>query len=362
MKAGNKTLLIVALVLIAGAIFVIESMKPDRVDVGNADIPSAVGIPDISQKEKMYERAKEISTPDGFINTEPFTIEELIGEKIVLVDFWTYSCINCQRTLPYLNSWYEKYADDGLVIVGLHTPEFDFEKDFDNVSRAVDKWGIEYPVVLDNDFSTWRSYNNRYWPRKYLIDVDGFIVYDHIGEGGYEETEMKIVELLNELKARKGESSLVADQGKPVGVQDVDFAKVQTPETYLGSARLQYITGLPSVDCFGKSCQFDRPEKVPLNSFALDGAWVIEAESAIQKSETGSIALRFSASKVNLVAEGFDGPVTAEIVLDGASLGKITIDEADLYNLIDLDGKYGEHLLEVFFSSPGVSAFAFTFG
>src|SRR3989344_509188 len=142
----------------------------------------------LSSKEKSnkYELAKEITTPDGFINTDgkPITISELIGKRVILLDIWTYSCINCQRTTPYLNAWYEKYKDKGLVIVGLHTPEFEFEKIYQNVLDATNRLGIKYPVVLDNDYSTWNAYQNRFWPRKYLINIDGYVIYDHIGEGG----------------------------------------------------------------------------------------------------------------------------------------------------------------------------------
>jgi thiol-disulfide isomerase/thioredoxin len=155
---------------------------------------------DKEKKSKIYKAAKEITSPDGFINTESqsITIGEFVGKKVVLIDFWTYSCINCQRTLPYLNKWYEKYKNEGLEIIGIHTPEFEFEKKYDNVKKATEKFGIKFPVVLDNDFSTWRAYQNNYWPRKYLIDIDGYIIYDHIGEGAYEETEQKIKAALSE--------------------------------------------------------------------------------------------------------------------------------------------------------------------
>ena len=151
-------------------------------------------------------RYQEIVGPSGFVNTDGITIRELIGQKIVLVDFMTYSCINCQRTFPYLNAWYGKYKDQGLEIIGIHTPEFAFEKDIDNVREAMKHFGISYPVVLDNDYATWNAYGNRYWPRKYLIDIQGNVVYDHIGEGDYEETEMKIRELLEERAQVLGEN------------------------------------------------------------------------------------------------------------------------------------------------------------
>ena len=188
------------------------------------------------EKAKKYELAKEITTPDGFINTaeQPIIISELIGKKVILIDFWTYSCINCQRTTPYLNSWYEKYKDDGFVIIGIHTPEFEFEKDYDNVKKAVEKFGIKFPVVLDNDYSTWTAYKNKYWPRKYLIDLEGYIVYDHIGEGAYEETERKIQEALEERMVALNESGEIDEAlTKETYVKSGETS----PETYFGSAR-----------------------------------------------------------------------------------------------------------------------------
>jgi thiol-disulfide isomerase/thioredoxin len=158
----------------------------------------------ISRKEAEFVRAEEISAPSGFINAEDVSVNEARGEKVVLLDFWTYSCINCQNTQPYLNRWHERYADDGLRIVGVHTPEFGFEKEYANVERAVREAGIEYPVVLDNSYATWNAYDQRYWPAMYLIDADGFVRYRHFGEGAYGETEAKIRELLAERDRIKG--------------------------------------------------------------------------------------------------------------------------------------------------------------
>jgi thiol-disulfide isomerase/thioredoxin len=159
---------------------------------------------EIGRKEAEFRRAEEIVTPAGFINTDGVSIEEARGDKVVLVDFWTYACYNCQNTQPYLNAWHEEYADDGLLIIGVHTPEFAFERDPANVEQAVREAGIEYPVVLDNSYATWNAYDQRYWPAMYLIDADGFIRYEHIGEGGYEETEAKIRELLAEKDRSSG--------------------------------------------------------------------------------------------------------------------------------------------------------------
>ncbi|MCB9805783.1 redoxin family protein [Candidatus Nomurabacteria bacterium] len=308
----------------------------------------------------------EITNPSGFVNTEPIQIADFVGKKVILIDFMTYSCINCQRTFPYLNEWYEKYKDDGLVIIGIHTPEFAFEREIDNVKVAMEKEGIQFPIVLDNDYGTWRAYGNKYWPRKYLIDVDGKIVYDHIGEGKYDETEEKIVELLSELNDRKIE----IEKGELTEKDEVDFSKVKTRETYLGANRVEYLANLPNTTCLNASCSYFSSGNLKLNTFELQGQWKLESEEAILESETGSIFIRFSSNKVNLVA---GGDSSAQIYLDGQliskeSSGKEVIDSKvsftnhDLYNLVDLQGNYGEHLLEIRLIDGEFQGFAFTFG
>ena len=396
----RKIILGISILIIAAVIFYLESSKVTPVsDIVNQDINVEKIVQEgskntvtttteeegtgtlaettkerLARKSALYEPAKEISSPDGFINTDGIKISDLIGKKVILVDFWTYSCINCQRTLPYLNDWYKKYADQGLVIIGIHTPEFEFEKDYNNVAKAVEKYGIKYPVVLDNDYSTWRSYENRYWPRKYLIDIDGFIVYDHIGEGGYDETEQEIVKLLNEKNKILGTGGEVAmNDAPPANVDNVDFAKVGSPETYLGSARLERLANLPSQDCIGRTCEYHVAEPITLNSFQLDGRWGMEPEQVTLESDTGSIFYRFNANKVNLVVGKADG-IKAEIYLDGKLItpekagrdvqddGTVTFSAADLYNLVDQKGEYSEHVLEIRFLEKGINAFAFTFG
>jgi len=353
-----------------------KNVRQESIDSGSVEELEQLRIAAIKRieaKEQKFETAKEITTPDGFINSDTISISELIGKKVILIDFWTYSCINCQRTTPFLNSWYEKYADKGLVILGLHTPEFEFEKMYENVERAVRKFDIKYPVILDNDFSTWKSYRNRYWPRKYLIDIDGFIVYDHIGEGGYDETEEKIVELLNERSLILGERSVLRDMMQPQEIDKVDFTLVQSPETYLGSARIEYINNLPSRDCLSATCDYKASNDITLNTYQLDGRWTINPEESVLESGEGTIFIRFSASKVNLVAGANGNDVQAEIYLDGLLIdalnagadvtdGVVTFRESDLYNLVDLKGKYGEHMLEIRFLDTDISVFAFTFG
>ena len=234
----NPQKIIVSVILLAaivGGITYLNSQKASRSGGESVEVKT-----NVNKEEKLarYEPAKEITTPDGFINTggEPITIGEFIGKKVILVDFWTYSCINCQRTTPYLNAWYEKYKDEGLIIVGIHTPEFEFEKIYQNVLDATEELGIKYPVVLDNDYSTWTAYRNRFWPRKYLIDIDGFIVYDHIGEGAYEETETKIQEVLRERNKALGVLESVSGEV-------VSFGDAAAPSRTGGGSAEMYLGG-----------------------------------------------------------------------------------------------------------------------
>jgi len=320
-------MLIVVLAAIIGSILYLQSQKTNP-SVGSEDIAEIqlLGTTTREEKAKKYETAKEITTPDGFINTPsassgqatPISIGEFIGKKVVLVDFWTYSCINCQRTLPYLNAWHKKYSDKGLVIIGLHTPEFQFEHEYKNVLAAVEKFGVEYPVVLDNDFSTWRAYKNRYWPRKYLIDIDGFIVYDHIGEGGYEETEKKIQELLNERMAALNEAGEVPSEiAKPSGVSDNVFLGPRSPEIYFGSLRNARLgSGERGVAGMQK---FSQPADAELDTLYLVGSWDIQDEYAKTESADAKIIFRYRAKNVFIVA-GAQNPTALKILRDGKPL------------------------------------------
>ncbi len=211
----RKIILVIILILIVGAIVYINAKKPAHIDssqaadVTSAPLTTVAGTTTdrtavLAAKAKEYPKAKELVDPSGFVNAAPFKLSDLIGKKVILIDFWTYSCINCQRTIPYLNAWYQKYKDSGLVIVGVHTPEFDFEKDIHNVTAGVQKAGITYPVVLDNDMGTWNAYGNQYWPHEYLIDIDGYVVHDHIGEGDYATTEQAIQAALQERNTALG--------------------------------------------------------------------------------------------------------------------------------------------------------------
>ena len=314
----------------------------------------------IEEKRGKFIMAPDISTPDGFINTNnlPITISEFKGKKVVLLDIWTYSCINCQRTIPYLNEWHKKYEDEGLVIIGLHTPEFSFEKIQKNVEKAVKDFGIEYPVVLDNDFSTWNAYENRYWPRKYLIDIDGYIVYDHAGEGQYRETEVAIQKALGERVDRLNMNMAVSSNiSKPSGVISVDSGKVKSGEVYFGSARNEYLeNGRAGIS--GEQV-FSLPQEISFNKLYLDGIWDLTSEYAENKN-ISSIIFNYEARNVYMTA-GSTLEVEVEIYKDDVFVKKITIKDETLYSVIE-DSDYGRHTLKIKIPREGLKAFTFTFG
>ncbi|PLX28585.1 cytochrome C biogenesis protein [Candidatus Parcubacteria bacterium] len=317
-------------------------------------------------KEQFYPQYTDIVNPSGFVNTDGITIEELIGKKVVLVDFWTYSCINCQRTMPYITSWYDKYRDEGLEIISIHTPEFAFEKKIENVIDAAERFGIEYPIVLDNDYSTWAAYKNRYWPRKYLIDIDGFVVYDHIGEGAYEQTENKMQELLEERSERIGESKeFTLDLSTNLG----EKSQAKSPEIYFGSARNSKL-GNGASGRAGEQILSMRDDDDVLNTLYLHGSWNIEPEYAQTVGEGNKVRFRYNADKVFMVAES-DEPAKVRVMRDGVDVGtyggndilnsQLEIGESKLYHLID-EPDAGEHTLEFIVDDPGVRIYTFTFG
>lgn len=314
---------------------------------------------------------KEIVAPAGFVNTngEPIKIGDYIGQKVILLDVMTYSCINCQRTFPYVVSWYEKYKDQGFIAIGIHTPEFAFEKDIKNVEEAMKKFGITFPVVLDNDYGTWNAYGNQYWPRKYLIDIHGNIVYDHIGEGAYEETEQKIQELLKERAQVLGES--VSNLGT-LASDTVASTKPEagSPETYFGSARNSLLAnGTP-----GQSEQktFTLPTNLEINKLYLAGTWQVNPESA-GSIENAKVLYNYAAKDVYFVASSASGAsapvevwqdghlVSTERGSDVGESGVVLIKESRLYHLVH-NPKADFHTLELHLQSPGTLLFTFTFG
>ena len=363
LKNKRYILLIATLIVIVTLIYYLESTKVKP----NFDIQQSVSETELDNILKVgYEKAPELVGINGYINIDNIKINELRG-KVVLIDFWTYSCINCIRTLPYLKSWYDKYNDKGLVIIGVHTPEFEFEKDYNNVKQRVEKFGIKYPVVQDNDYLTWRAFNNRYWPHKYLIDKDGYIRYDHIGEGGYEETEMKIQELLEEM----GEFIDLE-----ITKEELQERKPITPETYAG-----YSFAVPRGQILGNKENY-QPEKIinyeDVNEFIpnriyLQGSWFNGKDDLLHTGIDGKVQLLFTASSVNIVSDSGEeqeievlinnNPISREqagndiLIKDGKSI--IKIDEPRLYNIAD--GDYGGYLLTLKVKNK-FQFFAFTFG
>ncbi|TSC55441.1 MAG: Thiol-disulfide isomerase [Parcubacteria group bacterium Gr01-1014_18] len=377
----RKILLILALIAIIGSIYYIENQTVDKAPASTDGQSQIMGMTK-AEKQKKYPWAYELSSIDGYINTglsaggEPqqFKIGDLIGKKVILVDFWTYSCINCQRTTPYLNDWYVKYKDLGLEIIGVHTPEFEFEKNYANVTKAVEKFGIKYPVVLDNDFSTWRDYQNRYWPRKYLIDIDGYIVYDHIGEGGYDETEAKIQELLAE-RAKALGLEMKNPLDMPVGGVDksTGAGAIQpgSPEVYFGSTRNELLSnGTPGKN---GSVAFTLPAEFVKNRLYLGGKWTLTDEYARSESKGAKIVFRYEGKDVYMVARASKGTLL-HVFLDGkkveSSMGfdlaassseSLFISEDRLYHIIHHSSNE-EHVLELEADGAGVEVYTFTFG
>lgn len=347
---SNKTryaLLGAVLIIVVATIVYIESGR-----ISTSTINQEASIEDIDssvEKDMMYEKAKEIVRPSGYVNSDPIKISDFIGEKVVMIDFMTYSCINCQRTYPYLNAWHEKYKDQGLQIIGIHTPEFDFEKDIDNVRDAAVQFGLEFPLVLDNDYGTWRAYGNRYWPRKYLIDIDGYIVYDHIGEGAYDETEMKIKELLEERADKLDEEIELDDSFVDPNAIVVDKSGPRSPEIYFGSLR----NNLLEVDTV--------PENPITNQLYLVGDWDIEPEYAEALTANSKVVFKYQASVVYFVASA-DSDVEVTVMRNGQEINKFTVNDEKLYTVIENPEGYGEYTLEFSGDKPGLKIYTFTFG
>ena len=368
MVERNTLTLVIVLAIIAVAIIYLESTKPQIPPNPTQQIlPGVAGSQDASS---AYPAAPELAGITGYINTPSnLTIASLRG-KVVLVDFWTYSCINCIRTLPYLESWYEKYAKDGLVIIGVHTPEFDFEKKLGNVQAAVGKFGIKYPVVLDSGRATWYAYNNQYWPRDYLIDANGRIRFDHIGEGGYDETESQIVQLLSEAK----NSTVPMNSAPPAGVVQPDFGQVNTPEIYLGAARRSEPLGNANPLYPGEQFSAVMPAgALAPNVPYLEGNWTNGADAVELSGEKGAVELDFSAKNVNIVA-GSPSGTNLTIFIDGnraamqdcagapdSPSGSCPVSGERLYSILTLP-QYGQHVLRIDAEGSGFELFTFTFG
>ncbi len=299
-------------------------------------------------KLQDYGQAPDFRGIGQWLNSKPLTLASLRG-KVVLIDFWTYSCVNCIRTLPYVKRWSETYRDAGLVVVGVHTPEFAFEHVPENVEKAVRSFGIDYPVALDSDYGTWTAWGNRYWPAEYYVDRQGHVRYAHFGEGDYGETEKVIRTLLAEQDLPEPVSGLISDRTP---------REALTPETYLGTDRLSSLVGSPVVE--GREATYEIPKVVPQSSVAYGGRWLVGGERIVA-GEDARLRLSYHARDVYLVLGkgGADGSVRVSV--DGKPVKTVTVTGDRLYTLAALPGPAADHTLDLSFS-PGVEAYAFTFG
>jgi cytochrome c biogenesis protein CcdA/thiol-disulfide isomerase/thioredoxin len=321
--------------------------------------------------------ADEGSMPDlsgavAWLNSPPLTRNSLRG-KVVLIDFWTYSCINCLRTLPYVEGWAAKYKDAGLVVIGVHTPEFAFEKERANVEKAVRDLKVNYPVAIDSDYKIWRAFNNEYWPAHYFIDGKGRIRYHHFGEGEYGESERVIQQLLKENGAQSLSEGVIIASANGVEAAP-DNGNVRSPETYIGYHRAEHFASAEPVAHDSRKAYTLLP-RLSLNQWGLAGAWKVGAESAVLQTAPGKVAFRFHARDVHLVlGPAKDGkPIRFTVKLDGTppgedhgsdadAAGAGTVQEHRLYQLIRQKGPVEDRTFEIEFLDPGVQAFAFTFG
>ena len=371
-------ILIILGVAVGVAIALSSSSKGEVANVAIKDLKEIANpsqTQTVVEKTKNYPKYHEIEKPGGYVNTDgkPVKVADYIGKKVILLDFMTYSCINCQRTFPYLAQWYEKYEDKGLIIIGIHTPEFAFEHDINNVTKAMQEFGLKFPVVLDNDYGTWNAYGNNYWPRKYLIDIDGYVVYDHIGEGEYDKTEAKIVSLLDERAKKLGEADVTMIKGAEIkGDTEPSTFKDISPETYFGSKRNEYLGNGRKLFMGTGTQELTIPSTIKNNTLYLGGTWNFTDEYAESKTAQASIMYNYAAKNVYFVASSKEG-VRVKILIDGNIIDKsmagsdvdaegyVNIKEDRLYNLIK-GTDYKSHNLKMEIETSGLEAYTFTFG
>jgi thiol-disulfide isomerase/thioredoxin len=308
----------------------------------------------------------------GWLNTDPLTPEGLRG-RVVLVDFWTYTCVNWVRTLPYLRAWAAKYGDDGLTVIGVHTPEFGFERNVDNVITQSRHFGVEYPIALDSDYGVWSAFANHFWPAVYIADAEGRIRFHHFGEGEYPMTEMVIQQLLLDAGAGDIDQDLVMVEPRGLEVA-ADWGTLQSPETYVG---YRQSTGFAQDDVarFDQPRVYAPPLRLPLNTWGLAGTWTVTGDAGILDEPGGRIAFQFHARDLNLVMgpSSQEASVPFRVFLDGEVAqdalgtdvdpdGSGTVSDQRTYQLIRQRGPVADRLFEVEFQEPGVEAYCFTFG
>jgi len=315
-------------------------------------------------------KAPNLAGISDYLNTSPEKLSKDMENKVILYDIWTYSCVNCIRTLPYITAWDEKYAEQGLLIIGIHSPEFEFEKDAENVQVAMDKYGIDYPVVLDNDMKTWKAFENNYWPRKYIADHQGNLRYDHIGEGGYQETEKIIQQLLEERSTAMKIEAMSSTS--LVSIEEFEHTLFRTPELYFGYKFAQNRNQLGSEEGFqhGKIVKYYEPNNIELNKFYPIGNWNNQEDSMELTETNGSIKLSYNAKEVNIVTENY---AELEIFLDGIPLtkehqgtdivegNKLKVSNPGMYNIISNEIS-STHMMEIKIQGEGFRIFTFTFG
>jgi hypothetical protein len=308
----------------------------------------------------------------GWLNSPPLTPAGLRG-KVVLASFWTYTCINWLRQLPYLRAWAGKYSGQGLVVIGVHTPEFGFEHDSGNVRRAVQEMQIDYPVATDNDYAVWRAFGNHYWPALYFADAQGRLRHHYFGEGEYGQSEMIIQQLLAEAGSAGAGQDLVSADARGVEAP-ADWDDLRSPENYTGYERTENFTS-PGGTVPGEAHPYTVPAKLRLNQWALSGDWTMEEEAITLNQANGQITCRFRARDLNLVMGRAGSPTAApfRVLLDGQPPGNAhgvdvdgqgngTVTEPRLYQLIRQNGPVTERTFEITFPDPGAQAFSFTFG
>jgi thiol-disulfide isomerase/thioredoxin len=313
-----------------------------------------------------------LSGATEWLNSPPLGSAALRG-KVVLVDFWTYTCINWRRTLPYLRAWADAYQDQGLVIIGVHTPEFGFEKSLGNIQRAMSALQIRYPVAVDSDYAIWRAFSNQYWPAVYVVDAQGRIRYHQFGEGGYEQTERVIQQLLTEAGHANVPRTLVSPD--PTAVEAAaDWRNLKSPETYVGYERGERFASAEGV-ARDHPRAYIAPPRLPLNEWALTGDWTVGPEAAALTGASGRIVYRFHARDLNLIMAPIlhDTPIKFRVQIDGHPPGAAhgsdvdeqgngTVSDWRMYQLIRQSEPIVDRLFEIEFTGPGVAAFDFTFG
>jgi thiol-disulfide isomerase/thioredoxin len=332
--------------MIAAALSIASGFDLKLASLGGTDPAQIYQSDGLLQGLETPAPAPEIAGITDWINSDPLTLQALKG-RVVLIDFWTYSCINCIRTLPYVKKWYEAYKGDGFVVIGVHAPEFAFERKLENVQDAVLDYGITYPVALDNNVKTWNAYQNRYWPAHYLIDREGRLVYTHFGEGNYNVTEHNIRVLLGTKSKFSGEADVVRH---PVG---------QSPETYLGYARAQNFVS-PQGLVRDVQAIYTKPEALAPHQWALTGPWTASRKK-VTSGDGAVLHYRFVAGEVHLVMGSADGePIEVLVRLGGADVGMLIVSKQKLYTLVKAPA--GAGLLEIIPQKAGLEAYAFTFG